>query len=123
LTAHPETDSPESTVEALSHLAFYALVALALARQEGAAGTPWAENLFLTRWLATAQKQKRFPRYCPLTRAWSQSRPGRQPASEIRLPVVRLQRRYHCPVRFVPADLGHGYGVLRRNPRKFRHQI
>jgi hypothetical protein len=46
----------------LSHLAFCALVALALARQEGAAGTPWAENLFLTRWLATAQKQKRFPR-------------------------------------------------------------
>jgi hypothetical protein len=62
LTAHPETDSPESTVAALSHLAFCALVALALARQEGAAGTPWAENLFLTRWLATAQKQKRFPR-------------------------------------------------------------
>jgi hypothetical protein len=62
LTAHPETDSPESTVAALSHLAFCALVALALARQDGAAGTPWAENLFLTRWLATAQKQKRFPR-------------------------------------------------------------
>ena len=62
MTAHPETGSPESTVEALSHLAFCALVALALARQEGAAGTPWAENLFLTRWLATAQKQRRFPR-------------------------------------------------------------
>jgi len=62
LTAHPETDSPESATRALSHLAFCALVALALARQEGAVGTPWAENLFLTRWLATAQKQKRFPR-------------------------------------------------------------
>jgi hypothetical protein len=97
LTAHPETDSPESTVAALSHLAFCALVALALARQEGAAGTPWAENLFLTRWLATAQKQKRFPRcvaprYCPLTRAGAQPGPGRRPASEIRLPVALLQR-------------------------------
>lgn len=59
---HTETDSPESTVAALSHLAFCALVALALARQDGAASTPWAENLFLTRWLAAAQKQKRFPR-------------------------------------------------------------
>lgn len=57
-----DSDSPESTVAALSHLAFCALVALALARQDGAAGTPWAENRFLTRWLATAQKQKCFPR-------------------------------------------------------------
>lgn len=62
MSDHTETAPPESTVAALSHLAFCALVALALARQEGAAGTPWAENLFLTRWLATAQKQKRFPR-------------------------------------------------------------
>lgn len=59
---HTVTDSPESTVAALSHLAFCALVALALARRDGTATTPWAENLFLTRWLATAQKQKRFPR-------------------------------------------------------------
>lgn len=57
-----DAESPESTVAALSHLAFCALVALALARQEGGAGTPWAENMFLTRWLATAQKQKRFAR-------------------------------------------------------------
>jgi hypothetical protein len=57
-----DADSPESTVAALSHLAFCALIALSLARQDGAAGTPRAENLFLTRWLATAQKQKRFPR-------------------------------------------------------------
>lgn len=62
MTAHTETDFPESTVAALSRLAFCALVALALARQDGVAGTPWAENLFITRWLANAQKQKRFPR-------------------------------------------------------------
>ncbi|WP_258557423.1 DUF2913 family protein [Serratia fonticola] len=43
---------------ALSHLAFCALVALGLTRQDGMAGTPYAENLFLIRWLATAQKQK-----------------------------------------------------------------
>lgn len=57
-----DAESPESTVAALSHLAFCALVALALARQDGGASTPRAENLFLTRWLATAQKQKRFSR-------------------------------------------------------------
>ncbi|WP_052130753.1 DUF2913 family protein [Erwinia typographi] len=52
----------ENTTSALSHLAFCALAALALARQEGVAGTPVADNLFLIRWLATAQKQKRFPK-------------------------------------------------------------
>ncbi len=57
-----EPDSPENTTSALSHLAFCALVALGIARQDGMAGTPYAENLFLIRWLATAQKQKRFPK-------------------------------------------------------------
>lgn len=46
----------------LGHLAFCALVALGLARQEGKAGTPYAETLFLIRWLADARKQKRFPK-------------------------------------------------------------
>lgn len=62
MSDHTETDSPESTVTALSHLAFCALVAFAFARQDGTATTLWAENLFLTRWLATARKQKLFPR-------------------------------------------------------------
>lgn len=57
-----ETDSPESTVAPLSHLPSICLVALALARQDGGAGTLRVENFFLTHWLATAQKQKRFPR-------------------------------------------------------------
>lgn len=52
----------KNTTSGLSHLAFCALAALGLARQNGRASTPYAENLFLIRWLATAQKQKRFPK-------------------------------------------------------------
>lgn len=44
------------------HLAWCALVALALARQNSGILSPVQENLFLTRWLATALKQRRFPR-------------------------------------------------------------
>ncbi|MBH3156849.1 DUF2913 family protein [Serratia ureilytica] len=52
----------EITLSALGNLAFCALVALGIARQDGIAGNPLAEHLFLVRWLATAQKQKRFPK-------------------------------------------------------------
>lgn len=45
-----------------AHLAWCALVALALARQNGDVLSPAQENLFLTRWLATALKQRRFSR-------------------------------------------------------------
>ncbi len=62
--------SPGNTTSALSHLAFCALAALGLARQDGIAGTPYAENLFLIRWLATAQKQKRFPRSVAIDIQW-----------------------------------------------------
>ena len=41
---------------------FCALLALHTAVQQGAVTSPMAEHLFLVRWLATAQKQKRFPR-------------------------------------------------------------
>nr|CAQ76578.1 hypothetical protein pGDT4_0067 [Yersinia pseudotuberculosis] len=34
------------------------------------AGTPYAENLFLIRWLATAQKQKRFPKSVSIDITW-----------------------------------------------------
>ena len=44
------------------YLAWCTLVALALARQDGGVLSPAQENLFLTRWLATALKQRRFPR-------------------------------------------------------------
>ncbi|MGU3416418.1 DUF2913 family protein [Enterobacteriaceae bacterium C34A] len=60
-----DADSPEApSRRSLSHRAFCALVDLALARQDGTATTPWAENLFLTRWLTTAQR--RFP-WCVAT--------------------------------------------------------
>lgn len=48
--------------EKSGHLAWCALVALALARQEDGVLSPAQENLFLTRWLATALKQQRFSR-------------------------------------------------------------
>lgn len=48
--------------EKSGHMAWCALVALALARQDGSVQSPAQENLFLTRWLATPLKQRRFPR-------------------------------------------------------------
>ncbi|EBS9006974.1 DUF2913 family protein [Salmonella enterica] len=48
--------------EKSGHLAWCALVALALARQNGDVLSPAQENLFLTRWLAAALKQRRFSR-------------------------------------------------------------
>ncbi|OKP21423.1 hypothetical protein BSQ40_25970 [Serratia fonticola] len=56
------THPPEQTVQDLAHLAFCALVALHTAVQQGAVTSPMSEHLFFVRWLATAQKQKRFPR-------------------------------------------------------------
>lgn len=48
--------------EKSAHLAWCALVALALARQDGSVRSPAQENIFLTRWLANAMKQRRFSR-------------------------------------------------------------
>ncbi|HAU5637858.1 DUF2913 family protein [Citrobacter amalonaticus] len=51
--------------EKSGHLAWCALVALALAKKDCGVGgvlSPAQENLFLTRWLATALKQRRFSR-------------------------------------------------------------
>lgn len=86
-------DSPQNTTTALSHLAFCALVALALERQTGGAATLFAENLFLIRWLATAQKQKRFPRSVAIDIAWLLER-GRKhgPAAKIRQHLEYLWR-------------------------------
>lgn len=60
-----EYKGKEQTVtltEKSGHLAWCALVALALARQDSGVLSPAQENLFLTRWLATALKQRRFSR-------------------------------------------------------------
>lgn len=48
-----------SNLEA-SHLAWCGLVALHIARKDGIVSSPAQENLFLVRWLATAEKQSRF---------------------------------------------------------------
>ncbi len=48
--------------EKSGHLAWCALAALALGRQNGNVLSPAQENVFLTRWLATALKQWRFSR-------------------------------------------------------------
>lgn len=44
------------------HLAWCALIALRLAEREGIVRSDMQKNLFLIRWLATAQKQRRFSR-------------------------------------------------------------
>lgn len=44
------------------HIPFCALVALHLARMDSPISSTYAENVFLLRWLAQAQKQKRFPK-------------------------------------------------------------
>lgn len=53
---------PEQTVTDLTHLAWCALVALRLAQRDGQVLSPLMTHTFLLRWLATAQKQRRFPR-------------------------------------------------------------
>lgn len=62
--------APADTTTDLSHLAFCALVALALERQSGGVSTPYAETLFLIRWLASAQKQRRFPKSVAIDIRW-----------------------------------------------------
>lgn len=54
--------STESLTKKSGHLAWCAMVALHLAKRDGQVSSESQENLFLTRWLATALKQHRFPR-------------------------------------------------------------
>lgn len=75
------TTQPDNTLTDLSHLAFCALAALGLARQEGKVSTPYAETLFLIRWLTVAQKQKRFPRSVAVDIAWLLERGRRHGAA------------------------------------------
>lgn len=56
------TTHPEQTVADLAHLAWCALVALRLTQHDGQPLSPLTTHTFLLRWLATAQKQRRFPR-------------------------------------------------------------
>ncbi|MCX8985766.1 DUF2913 family protein [Citrobacter portucalensis] len=52
----------EQVVTDVEHLAWCALVALRLTLPEGQALSPLMTHTFLMRWLAVAQKQRRFPR-------------------------------------------------------------
>ncbi|MEN4931759.1 DUF2913 family protein [Erwinia billingiae] len=54
--------STESLTKKSAHLAWCAMVALQLAKDDGQVRSESQENLFLTRWLSTALKQHRFPR-------------------------------------------------------------
>lgn len=55
-------NTDDSRTMATGHMAWCALVALGMARQNGAVQSVAQENLFLIRWLATALKQRRFRR-------------------------------------------------------------
>ncbi|HCM4479013.1 DUF2913 family protein (plasmid) [Citrobacter portucalensis] len=48
--------------EKTAHLVWCAMIALRLARQEGRVQSEQQENLFLTRWFADAERQRRFSR-------------------------------------------------------------
>ena len=54
----------------VSHLAWCGLIALHTARRDGIVTSPAQDNLFLTRWLATAEKQRRFPRALASDISW-----------------------------------------------------
>ncbi|EGO3302085.1 DUF2913 family protein [Salmonella enterica] len=53
-----------------AHLAWCALIALHLARQDGHIHSESQENLFLVRWLAGAEKQRRFSRDVAADISW-----------------------------------------------------
>lgn len=53
---------PEGSLAGLAHFSWCALVCLRLAQQDGQALSPLTIHTFLVRWLADAQKQRRFPR-------------------------------------------------------------
>lgn len=58
---HTVLPSEESLAD-LAHFSWCALVSLRLAQQDGQALSPLTIHAFLVRWLADAQKQRRFPR-------------------------------------------------------------
>lgn len=93
MTEKKSSPPPDATLTDLSHLAFCALAALGLARQDGLAGTLYAETLFLIRWLTTAQKQKRFPKSVAVDISWLLAR-GRKygPTARLRQHLESLWR-------------------------------
>lgn len=86
-SATHHSSAPEQTVADLAHLAWCALVALKLEQHEGQALSTLMVHTFLVRWLAVAQKQRRFPRSVALD-IDSLLKLGRQKG-----PTARLQQR------------------------------
>jgi hypothetical protein len=69
----------------VSHLAWCGLIALNTARLDGQVNSPAQDNLFLTRWLATAEKQRRFPKELASDISWL-LREGREKGLRADLP-------------------------------------
>lgn len=84
---------PEESLADLAHFAWCALVGLRLAQQDGQAMSPLTTHTFLVRWLADAQKQRRFPRSVA-TDIESLLRLGRQKGPAAGL-LNRLQYLWH----------------------------
>ncbi|MDS4039437.1 hypothetical protein RKI04_24730 [Citrobacter amalonaticus] len=59
-----------SLTDKTAHLAWCALVSLALARQDGRVMSIYQENIFLTRWFAYAKKQHHFSRDIAIVLDW-----------------------------------------------------
>lgn len=58
--------------EKTAHLVWCAMIALRLARQDGRVQSEQQENLFLTRWFADAERQRRFSRDVATDIRWMQ---------------------------------------------------
>lgn len=69
----------------VSHLAWCGLVALHTARLDGLVNSSAQDNLFLTRWLATAEKQRRFSKALASDISWL-LREGREKGLRADLP-------------------------------------
>jgi hypothetical protein len=77
------TDTEQTA--ATAHMAWCALVALHTARQDGKATSEAQENLFITRWLAEAQRTRRFSRLVAHDIAWLLKQ-GRTQGMQAKLP-------------------------------------
>lgn len=94
--------------EKTAHLAWCAMIALHLARQEGRVRSEQQENLFLTRWFADAERQRRFSRDVATDIHWMLQQ-GRSLGVRAQLPrKLDYLWQYHGADGAVPAHLGAG---------------
>ncbi|HAF2128141.1 TPA: DUF2913 family protein [Salmonella enterica] len=104
--------SSEQAVADRAHLAWCALVALRLEQRAGQAQSALTIHTFLLRWLAVAQKQRRFPRSVAPD-IDSLLRLGRQqgPCSGLQQQLEFLWKSYSCPVKQQPDLLRLTYAI------------